>query len=231
MRSCHSPNRRKDHPARQTRRQDEPRRRFEGRAKTAAEDARPRKIRPRLNQTARNRRRPNPPQVRTHKIRRAVNCRGQRLAQTSTPKSTSENPSARPPAVHRRSAQQQPTPDRYKEIQQALADQGYFARPVDGDWGASSMDALKRFQHDQNLMEDGKVGSVSLIALGLGTEARSASRQSRRTQPAAPPPATEAAARPPSADPRKRHDRRRSQGSQRSRSPRRPAAQRRHSSG
>lgn len=30
------------------------------------------------------------------------------------------------------------------------------------------MDALKRFQHDQNLIEDGKVGSLSLIALGLG---------------------------------------------------------------
>lgn len=30
------------------------------------------------------------------------------------------------------------------------------------------MDALKRFQHDQNLTEDGKIGSVSLIALGLG---------------------------------------------------------------
>ena len=30
------------------------------------------------------------------------------------------------------------------------------------------MDALKRFQHDQNLPEDGKVGSLSLIALGLG---------------------------------------------------------------
>ncbi len=30
------------------------------------------------------------------------------------------------------------------------------------------MDALKRFQHDQNLVEDGKIGSLSLIALGLG---------------------------------------------------------------
>ena len=65
-------------------------------------------------------------------------------------------------------APQQPTPDRYKEIQQALADKGYFGGPVDGNWGPSSTDALKRFQHDQNLVEDGKVGSLSLIALGLG---------------------------------------------------------------
>jgi peptidoglycan hydrolase-like protein with peptidoglycan-binding domain len=65
-------------------------------------------------------------------------------------------------------AQLQPAPERYKEIQQALADKGYFSGTPDGVWGASSMDALKRFQHDQNLSEDGKVDSLSLIALGLG---------------------------------------------------------------
>jgi peptidoglycan hydrolase-like protein with peptidoglycan-binding domain len=64
--------------------------------------------------------------------------------------------------------QQQPTPDRYKEIQQALADKGYFSGSPDGVWSATSTDALKRFQHDQNLNEDGKVDSLSLIALGLG---------------------------------------------------------------
>ena len=62
----------------------------------------------------------------------------------------------------------QPSPERYKEIQQALADKGYFSGAPDGVWGASSTDALKRFQHDQNLYEDGKVDSLSLIALGLG---------------------------------------------------------------
>ena len=68
----------------------------------------------------------------------------------------------------RRSAQQQPTPQRYKEIQQVLADKGYFKGQVDGNWGPSSIDALKRFQHDQSLAEDGKIGSLSLMALGLG---------------------------------------------------------------
>ena len=72
-------------------------------------------------------------------------------------------------AATRRSYQQQPTPERYKEIQQALADRGYFNGQVDGNWGAESVDALKRFQHEQNLTEDGKIGSLSLIALGLGT--------------------------------------------------------------
>ncbi len=58
---------------------------------------------------------------------------------------------------------------------------------MDGEWGASSVDALKRFQHDQNLTEDGKIGSVSLIALGLGP---------KREAPAPPPP--DADPRPPS---------------------------------
>ncbi len=70
------------------------------------------------------------------------------------------------PVVHR--SQQQPSADRYKEIQQALADKGYFKAEPDGNWGPASIDALKHFQHDQKLVEDGKIGSLSLIALGLG---------------------------------------------------------------
>jgi len=62
----------------------------------------------------------------------------------------------------------QPAPERLKEIQQALASRGYFTSEPDGTWGPASIDALKRFQHDQNLVEDGKIGSLSLIALGLG---------------------------------------------------------------
>jgi Putative peptidoglycan binding domain len=67
-----------------------------------------------------------------------------------------------------RSFQQAPTPDRYKEIQQALANKGYFKAEPNGEWGLDSADALKRFQADQNLMPDGKINSLSLIALGLG---------------------------------------------------------------
>jgi peptidoglycan hydrolase-like protein with peptidoglycan-binding domain len=71
-------------------------------------------------------------------------------------------------AVARRSNQTQPTTDRYREIQQSLSEKGYFAGQPDGTWGADSVEALKRFQRDQNLTEDGKLGSLSLIALGLG---------------------------------------------------------------
>jgi hypothetical protein len=72
---------------------------------------------------------------------------------------------ARVPA---RSYQQAPTPDRYKEIQQALASKGYLQSEPNGQWGSESADALKRFQADQSLMPDGKINSLSLIALGLG---------------------------------------------------------------
>ena len=68
----------------------------------------------------------------------------------------------------RRWVQSQPTQERYKEIQQALASKGYFAGSVDGAWGGDSVEALKRFQKDQNLETDGKLGSLALIALGLG---------------------------------------------------------------
>jgi peptidoglycan hydrolase-like protein with peptidoglycan-binding domain len=81
---------------------------------------------------------------------------------------------AKPVAASYRAPQQQPTPDRYQEIQQALADRGYFGGPVDGNWGPTSVDALKRFQHDQSLLEDGKVGALSLIALGLGPKRQTA---------------------------------------------------------
>ncbi len=64
--------------------------------------------------------------------------------------------------------QASPTPERYKEIQQALADRGFFKGEVNGQWGPDSVEALKRFQQDQNLQVDGKLGSLSLIALGLG---------------------------------------------------------------
>jgi len=68
----------------------------------------------------------------------------------------------------RRNYQATPSPERYKEIQQALAGKGYFKGNPNGEWGLDSVDSLRRFQADQNLDVDGKIGSLSLIALGLG---------------------------------------------------------------
>lgn len=91
---------------------------------------------------------------------------------------------ARVPA---RSYQQAPTPDRYREIQQALVSKGYLQGEPTGQWGADSTDALKRFQADQNLMPDGKINSLSLIALGLGPKRLTAKSESAPPAGALPP--------------------------------------------
>lgn len=77
----------------------------------------------------------------------------------------------------RRSNQQAPTTDRYKEIQQALAAKGYLDGDPNGEWSADSVAALKRFQADQNLSPDGKLNSLSLIAMGLGPKRMTAQSQ------------------------------------------------------
>ena len=83
------------------------------------------------------------------------------------------------------SYQAAPTPERYKEIQEALATKGYFKGEPNGQWGADSVDALRRFQTDQNLEPDGKLGSLSLIALGLGPK-RMTAQAKPEPQPATP---------------------------------------------
>lgn len=101
----------------------------------------------------------------------AASKTGSRAASTTGVKSRRTVVARRPPT------QQQPSADRYKEIQQALANKGYLQGPVDGAWNAGSVDALKRFQKDQNLDPDGKIGSLSLIALGLGPKRGEAAAQ------------------------------------------------------
>jgi peptidoglycan hydrolase-like protein with peptidoglycan-binding domain len=64
--------------------------------------------------------------------------------------------------------QAQPSTERYIEIQQALAAKGYYTGEINGVWDADCVAALKRFQAEQNLTPDGKLGALSLIALGLG---------------------------------------------------------------
>jgi hypothetical protein len=73
------------------------------------------------------------------------------------------------PATTWRNRQLTPTPERYKEIQDALVAKGYLRSEDEGSgWNQASMDALKRFQGEQNIEASGKINSLSLIALGLG---------------------------------------------------------------
>jgi len=73
------------------------------------------------------------------------------------------------PRVTWRNRQMAPSKERYREIQTALAARGYLPpEEANGTWNQTSMDALKKFQAEQNLESTGKINSLSLIALGLG---------------------------------------------------------------
>ncbi len=90
---------------------------------------------------------------------------------TSGVKSTQKTKKRRRRPVHAApSYQLHPDPDRYRQIQQALADRGYFTGQVNGEWSDDSVAALRHFQSDQKLDGDGKIDALSLKALGLGAK-------------------------------------------------------------
>ncbi len=123
-------------------------------------------------------------------------------------------PTQRRSSKRRRSArkaapsyQLHPDPDRYQEIQKALADRGYFKGEVNGQWGDDSVDALKRFQADQKLPNDGKINSLSLIGLGLGPKHNgpTASPENGAVSAAPEPPPSPAPEAPPPSTPENPH--------------------------
>jgi peptidoglycan hydrolase-like protein with peptidoglycan-binding domain len=88
-------------------------------------------------------------------------------ATTRKKKSTKKKPAAA--ATRRVPAQAEPTPERYKQFQEALIAKGYLHGEANGKWDEASADAMRRFQRDQNLEPTGKPNqSLSIIALGLG---------------------------------------------------------------
>jgi peptidoglycan hydrolase-like protein with peptidoglycan-binding domain len=106
-----------------------------------------------------------------------------------TPSSPKRSASAKQASArYRRTTQREPAPERYQEIQQSLADKGYYSGPVNGNWGTDSVAALKRFQRDQNIGDDGKIGSLSLMALGLGPKRGAGAAQSQEAPEIHPPP-------------------------------------------
>jgi hypothetical protein len=64
--------------------------------------------------------------------------------------------------------QSAPTPERYREIQQALASKGYLKSEPNGVWDAQSMEAMRQYQTDRKLEPTGKLTAAALIDLGLG---------------------------------------------------------------
>ena len=125
---------------------------------------------------------------------------------TTAPRTTASHPAAtkagsrtaaarrgkKGPPVKRvtwRNRQLAPTPQRYKEIQEALAAKGYLnPEDANGTWTQASADALKKFQTGQNLDSTGKINSLSLIALGLGPKRETEAPKPPAESPPAPPP-------------------------------------------
>lgn len=103
---------------------------------------------------------------------KAAPSKGRTAARAAAPKasrkSAARRTTSRRAAPARPYVQSAPTPERYREIQQALAAKGYLKTEPNGQWNAESVDAMRRFQQDQNLTVTGKLDSLSLIALGLG---------------------------------------------------------------
>jgi Ni/Co efflux regulator RcnB len=99
-----------------------------------------------------------------------------------------------------RNRQALPSPERYKQIQEALVAKGFLsADDATGVWNQTSIDALKKFQAAQNLDAKGKINSLSLIALGLGPKYDAV--KSPVLQPQTPPPAPQTQPAPPQTQP------------------------------
>jgi Putative peptidoglycan binding domain len=126
------------------------------------------------------------PKIASHSSKPKYKAPKYKAAKSKAPKYKS--PKYKAAKKSRRSSQQAPTPDRYKEIQQALVSKGYLHSEPNGQWGADSAEALKRFQTDQNLTPDGKLNSLSLIAMGLGPKRMTAQTH---PQPSPEPPKTD----------------------------------------
>jgi len=63
-----------------------------------------------------------------------------------------------------------PTPDRIREIQSALAQEGVYSGEPTGKWDGSSSDAMKTFQLANGLNPTGKFDALTLQKLGFGSE-------------------------------------------------------------
>ncbi len=84
---------------------------------------------------------------------------------SASKKSSSKKKSSAKSNVRR---QTEPDIERSREIQEALARQGYLTSKPTGKWDAATSDAFSRYQRDQGLPVTGKPDSRALIKLGLG---------------------------------------------------------------
>src|SRR5262249_48268313 len=89
----------------------------------------------------------------------------------STSKSTGKKSGSKSSAKAKKKAgprgQVHPTPERYKQIEEALVARGYLLEEPTGKWGPNAVEALRSFQADHDLPPPGRLASLSLLPLGL----------------------------------------------------------------
>lgn len=79
----------------------------------------------------------------------------------------SQQSSSAAPASSSQSSQQAVSPDMVRDVQRSLGAKGYNAGTPDGVYGASTEQALRKFQRDQKLSATGQLDTQTLAALGL----------------------------------------------------------------
>jgi len=89
---------------------------------------------------------------------------------TSTHRTSKRHLSARAlrAAARRRRARLRPEPERIEEIQQALAQAGYFKSQPNGLWDDQTREAMRRYQANHGFPVTGLPEAKSLMKLGLG---------------------------------------------------------------
>src|SRR5208282_6816770 len=87
-----------------------------------------------------------------------------------------------------------PAPARIREIQEALARQGFYQGEPTGKWDSQTVAAMKEFQEAKGLAPTGKIEALSLQKLGLGSPTAGLAPpepksppEPRKTAPATPP--------------------------------------------
>lgn len=106
-------------------------------------------------------------------------CQGMMGGKDSQQTSSAQTSSAQTSQASRTAAaaeQQAVAPDMVREIQRSLGAKGYDAGAPDGIYGASTEQALRRFQRDQKLNATGQLDAQTLAALGVTGEARAGQR-------------------------------------------------------
>lgn len=116
----------------------------------------------------------------THHKRHA---RPQAATPSSSTSSTTKKKRSHRRHSHREVGQKAPTPDRVKEIQAALARDGFYQGDPTGKMDSNTVAALQKFQTEHGLDASGKLDAPTLQKMGLGSDIAGVSAPKPATPP------------------------------------------------